>query len=267
GKAIINMLPLEKDEYVNVYMRLPEDEEVVEKLDVMFATSHGTVRRNPLSAFNNIRSNGLIAMKLADDEKLVSVKICKEGETILLASKKGKAIRFQVEDVRVFASRNSTGVRGIKLKDGDEVIGMSVLKGNENEQVLCVSENGLGKRTMVDEYRIIGRGGQGVVNMALSAKTGDVVATFPVTEDHQVMLVTDQGKTIRTYLHNVRISGRSTQGVKLFDVAKDEKVVSVAWLIVEDEDEDDVMAIEAETENSELPSEAVKMPEEPKSDE
>lgn len=245
GKAIINMLPLEKDEYVNVYMRLPEDEEVVEKLDVMFATSHGTVRRNPLSAFNNIRSNGLIAMKLADDEKLVSVKICKEGETIMLASKKGKAIRFQVEDVRVFASRNSTGVRGIKLKDGDEVIGMSVLKGNEDEQVLCVSENGLGKRTMVDEYRIIGRGGQGVVNMALSAKTGDVVATFPVTEDHQVMLVTDQGKTIRTYLHNVRISGRSTQGVKLFDVAKDEKVVSVAWLIVEDEDEDDVVETQA----------------------
>ncbi|MAS87075.1 MAG: DNA gyrase subunit A [Micavibrio sp.] len=239
GKAIINMLPLEKEETVNVFMRMPEEEDVIEKLDIMFATSHGTVRRNPLSAFGNIRSNGLIAMKLADDEKMVSVKICKEGETVMLATRKGKAIRFMVEDVRVFQSRNSTGVRGIKLKAGDEVIGMSVLKGTENEQVLCVSEKGLGKRTMAEEYRIIGRGGQGVVNMALSAKTGDVVATFPVTEDHQVMLVTDQGKTIRTYLHNVRVSGRSTQGVKLFDVSKDEKVVSVAWLMTEDDEEGD----------------------------
>jgi DNA gyrase subunit A len=245
GKAIINMLPLEKDETVSVYMRLPEDEEMWEKLDLMFATSHGTVRRNTLAAFKNIRSNGLIAMKLADGEKMVSVKICKEGETVMLASRKGKAIRFKVEDVRVFQSRSSTGVRGIKLAKGDEVIGMSVLKGDENEQVLCVSEKGLGKRTMVDEYRIIGRGGQGVVNMSLSEKTGDVISTFPVTEDHQVMLVTDQGKTIRTYLTRVRVSGRATQGVKLFDVAKGEKVVSVAWLIVEDEDDETTPVDEA----------------------
>jgi DNA gyrase subunit A len=238
GKAIINTLPLEKEETVNVFMRMPEEAEVIEKLDIMFATSHGTVRRNPLSAFGNIRSNGLIAMKLEDNEKMVSVKICKQGETIMLATSKGKAIRFMVEDVRVFQSRNSTGVRGIKLKAGDEVIGMSVLKGTENEQVLCVSEKGLGKRTMAEEYRIIGRGGQGVVNMALSDKTGDVVATFPVTEEHQVMLITDQGKTIRTHLHNVRVSGRSTQGVKLFDVSKDEKVMSVAWLMTEDDEEE-----------------------------
>ncbi len=242
GKALVNLLPLEQGETVNVYMRLPEDEEMWSKLDVMFATSHGTVRRNSLSAFGNIRSNGLIAMKLGDDEKLVAVKICKEGETVMLASRKGKAIRFKVEDVRCFQSRNSTGVRGIKLSGDDEVIGMSVLKGDEGEMVINVSENGMGKKTLTEEYRITGRGGQGVVNMALTQKTGDVVATFPVTDDHQVMLVTDQGKTIRTFVETVRTSGRATQGVKLFNVAKDEKVVSVAWLIQEDEDDEETAA-------------------------
>ena len=129
GKAIINLLPLEKDEKVNVYMRMPEDAEVIEKLDIMFATSHGSVRRNKLVDFANIRSNGLIAMKLADDESLVDVKICTPDEDIMLATKMGKAIRFPVTDIRVFAGRNSTGVRGVKMKDAkDEVISMSVLK-------------------------------------------------------------------------------------------------------------------------------------------
>ena len=129
GKALINLLPLEKDESISVYLRMPENEELWDKLDIMFATSHGTVRRNKLSDFKNIRSNGLIAMKLGDDEQLVSVKICKDDEDVLLATKKGKAIRFPVSDIRVFSGRTSTGVRGVKLKEkGDEVISMSILR-------------------------------------------------------------------------------------------------------------------------------------------
>jgi DNA gyrase subunit A len=283
GKAIINLLPLEKDEKVSVYMRMPEDVDVIDKLDIMFATSHGSVRRNKLSDFGNIRSNGLIAMKLADDESLVSVKICAEDEDVMLATKLGKAIRFPVTDIRVFAGRNSTGVRGVKLKDkDDEVISMSILKhvditpdernaylkaasqivGSDDEDfeyeettlelsqerfqellakeqiVLTVSNKGYGKRTSAYEYRTSGRGGMGVTNMNLTKKNGgEVVATFPVTDSHQIMLVTDQGKLIRTPVENIRTTGRSAQGVTVFKVDENENVVSVAWLIQEDEEE------------------------------
>ncbi len=285
GKAVVNLLPLEKDEFVSVYMRLPEDEDLWDELDIVFATSHGTIRRNKLTDFKNIRSNGLIAMKLGDKEQLVSVKICKEDEDVLLATRKGKAIRFPVTDVRVFAGRTSTGVRGIKLAKGDEVISMSVLRGVDatpeertaylklasklrgadedgmefeagdaelpeerfaelqaREQfLLSVSRKGYGKRTSAYEYRVSGRGGQGVVNMGLTARNGnEVAATFPVTDDHQVMLVTDKGKLIRTPVRDVRFTGRSAQGVTLFKVADDEKIVSVAWLIEEDEGDEEL---------------------------
>ncbi len=244
GKAMVNLLPLESGENVSVYLRVPEDEDVWDKLDIMLATSHGSIRRNKLTDFQNIRSNGLIAMKLDEGESLVSVKIANEDEDVFLASKKGKAIRFNVDKIRVFASRNSKGVRGMKLSKGDEVMSMSILKreeeGAKGQALLCVSEKGMGKRTYASEYRTIGRGGMGVVNMKLTDKTGDLVATFPVTDDHQVMLISDLGQMIRMPVNNVRHTGRSAQGVTLFKVAKNEKVVSVAWL-VEDDDEDDVL--------------------------
>lgn len=301
GKALVNLFPLEKDENVSVYLRMPEDEDVIERLDIMFATSHGTVRRNKLSDFKNIRSNGLIAMKLADDESLVSVRICAEDEDVLLATRNGKAIRFPVTDVRVFTGRTSTGVRGIKMKEkGDEVISMSILKhidvipeeraaylksadqmfGEEGEKdaesdvsmdvqisserfqellekeqfLLTVSNKGFGKRTSAYEYRVSGRGGMGVVNMALTKKNGgEAVATFPVTDDHQIMLVTDGGQLIRTQVSTIRVTGRSAQGVTIFKVGKDENVVSVAWLVEDDEDEvvesegGDVEVVESES--------------------
>ncbi|MEM9469656.1 MAG: DNA gyrase subunit A [Pseudomonadota bacterium] len=241
GKALVNLLPLEKEENVSVYLRVPENEEIWDKLDIMFATSHGSIRRNKLTDFQNIRSNGLIAMKLDEGESLVSVKIASEDEDVFLASKKGKAIRFPVDAIRVFSGRTSKGVRGMKLAKGDEIMSMSILKreeeGTENGQaLLCVSEKGMGKRTYATEYRTIGRGGQGVINMNLTDKTGDIVATFPVTDDHQVMLISDQGQMIRMPVKDVRFTGRSAQGVTLFKVSGDEKVVSVAWL-VEDNDE------------------------------
>lgn len=308
GKALVNLLPLEKDENVSVYLRMPENEDLWNELDIMFATSHGSVRRNKLSDFKNIRSNGLIAMKLSDDEQLVSVKICRDDEDIMLATRNGKAIRFPVTDIRVFAGRTSTGVRGIKLKEkDDEVISMSVLKhvdvsadernaylkmasqmiGDdaegmdieetdfelsqekfqemlEQEQiVLTISNKGFGKRTSAYEYRVSGRGGQGVANMSLTKKNGgEVVATFPVTDSHQIMLVTNKGKLIRTPVENIRTTGRSAQGVTVFKVDSDEHVVSVAWLVQDedDEDEDIIEAAEAENEAIESEGESVAQP-------
>ena len=283
GKALVNMLPLEPGENVSVYLRLPENEDAWESLDLMFATSQGTVRRNKLSDFGNIRANGLIAMKLENGEQLISVKICKDDEDVMLSTRKGKAIRFPVTDVRLFAGRTSTGVRGIRLGKDDEVISLSILnhveaspeertaylkaasklrgvdeEGVEFEEVsdielsaekfklmqdkeqflLTVTNKGFGKRTSAYEYRLSGRGGQGVTNMGLTKKNGgNVVATFPVTDDHQIMLVTNGGQLIRTPVHDVRFTGRSAQGVTLFRVDESEEVVSVAWLVDEGDDE------------------------------
>jgi DNA gyrase subunit A len=236
-------------------MPLPEDETTWEQLHVAFATASGNVRRNLLSDFTDIRANGKIAMKLDEGDRLIAVQVCSEEHDVLLASCKGKCIRFPVTDVRVFKGRDSTGVRGIKLEDADTVIGMSVLRHvdfdgetrdaylrgalpteqqnamvEQEEFILTVSENGYGKRTSAYEYRITGRGGSGIANMDLTEKTGNVVASFPIGHTDEVMLVTDGGKLIRIPVEGVRTVGRKTQGVTLVRTAEDERVVSVARL-------------------------------------
>jgi DNA gyrase subunit A len=284
GKALVNLLPLEQGEKISTVLHLPEDETTWENLNVLFATSSGTVRRNQLSDFSNVRASGIIAMKLEEGDHLISVNTCTEHDDILLATKMGKAIRFAVGEVRVFAGRNSVGVRGVKLAEGDALISMSILRhvaatpeeriaylrqanaarraadeieetstvsGNgeeeevattnvtlsperftelgENEEfLLTVSERGFGKRSSAYEYRISGRGGQGIWNMDMSDRNGPIVATFPVTEKQEIMLVSDAGQIIRSPVKDIRIAGRRTQGVTVFRVGDDEKVVSVA---------------------------------------
>ncbi|HAU29707.1 MAG TPA: DNA gyrase subunit A [Rhodospirillaceae bacterium] len=303
GKALINLLPLEQDEKISTILRLPEDETTWSDYDLVLATSIGGVRRNKLSDFANIRSNGLIAMKLEESgEQLIGVKLCTENDDVLLATKLGKCIRFPVTDVRVFAGRTSTGVRGVRLAKGDEVISMSILGHVEasaeeraaylkaaaelrraqgisdddaavdvsddeaiadigqlsperfaelaaaEQFLLTIACGGFGKRSSAYEYRVAGRGGSGIFNMELTDKNGgEVVATFPVTDDHQVMLVTDSGQLIRTPVKQVRVAGRKTQGVTLFRVAEGEKVVSAASLIDENEDGNEGMEHDEET--------------------
>jgi DNA gyrase subunit A len=289
GKALINILPLDVGETITSIMPLPEDEKTWGELDVMFATTKGTVRRNKLSDFVDVRRSGIIAMKLADGEGIVSVQICTEKDDVLLTTSNGHCIRFPVPEVRVFTGRTSMGVRGINLGSGDRVISMSILRhvdvtaeeraaylkraaavrrglgeeelaaaepeeGAEAETgaielgeqryvelsaaeqfVLTVSERGFGKRTSSYEYRTTGRGGKGIVAMNVTAKTGKLVGSFPVEEGDQVMLVTDQGKLIRTGVAGIRIAGRSTQGVIVLDTAQDERVVSVEHLSEEED--------------------------------
>lgn len=264
-------------------MPLPENEDDWDNLNIIFATQKGNIRRNSLSDFKNVRSNGKIAIRLDEDDSLIGVSACSEDDHILLATKCGKALRCPVESVRVFKGRTSDGVRGMKLAEKDQIISMTILKGVKcsmierenylsiplerrlniatnpeldlsdielgiskdkikelaiNEQfILTVSENGMGKRTSAYEYRITDRGGSGIVNMDLSDKTGDVVAVMPASSDNELMLITDKGKLIRCGLTNVRVMGRSTGGVILFKTEADEKVVSASLIAVQSEDE------------------------------
>jgi len=304
GKALINLLPLEEGETISTIMPLPEDESTWSQSNVMFATSSGDVRRNELSDFVDVKANGKIAMKLAEGERLIGVAVCTDANDILLAAKSGKAIRFPVDDVRVFAGRASTGVRGIKLDDGDEVVSMSVLRhidveteerdaylryaaqkrrsvgeapaeeGEEEtngetpaesnvalsieriaqleaaeEFILTVTEKGYGKRSSAYEYRTAGRGGQGIANIEVSSRNGNVTTSFPVEETDQIMLVTNAGKLIRTEVHDIRIARRQTQGVTIFKVADDERVVAVAHLPDMAEEDGDEGAENGESES------------------
>jgi DNA gyrase subunit A len=267
GRAMANLLPLAEGETISTVLPLPEDENEWGKLHIMFATAHGYVRRNSMDAFTNVPSNGKLAIRFedGDDDKLVGVALCDESDDVLLASKCGKAIRFAVDEVREFQSRTSTGVRGMSLPiAGDEVISLSILKGFDatteerdaylrangelpearvaefkaaEQFILTVTANGYGKRTSAYAYRRTGRGGQGITNIDTSERNGHVVASFPAADGEHLMLVTDQGKLIRTEVDQVRIAGRATQGVTLFRVADNEHVVSAAKIRDEDEDE------------------------------
>ncbi|MEL6287455.1 MAG: DNA gyrase subunit A [Pseudomonadota bacterium] len=290
GKALVNILPLRDDERITTIMPLPEDESAWADLNVMFSTVSGSVRRNDLSDFTTINRNGKIAMKLDDDDAILGVAICTENDDVLLTSAGGQAIRFRASDVRLFASRNSTGVRGINLAKGDSAIGMAILRhveadpsertaylkqanaarraaGDEDGEVeldpedtaeggelsperyaelsakeqfvLTLSENGFGKRSSAYEYRVTGRGGKGIVGMVVNDRNGPLVASFPVEDADQIMLVTDAGKLIRTPVHDVRIAGRNTQGVRVFHTAENERVVSVEHIPDDGEEPDD----------------------------
>ena len=246
GKAMVNILPIEPEETINTVMPMPEDETSWADLNVMFATVSGNVRRNNLSDFTNIKRNGKIAMKLQDGDDLVGVLPCSDEDDVLMATRNGKAIRFAANAVRVFRGRDSTGVRGIRLLGGDRVVSMSIIVDEDKEFILSVTENGYGKRTPVSDYRRSGRGGQGVANIETSKRNGQVMASFAVVEEDQLMLVTNMGQVIRIRVHggegdSIRIASRKTQGVRLFDVADDEseKVVSAGLVRETDSDDDD----------------------------
>ncbi len=262
GRALVNILPLGSDEIINNIMPYPEDDV---DLSILFVTSGGNVRRNLLTDFAHIPSNGKIAIRLNGTEQLVSVKVCNNDEHILIATHLGKSIRFPVTDIRVFKSRTSDGIKGIKISEGDRVISMSILsnismnpeerdlyfksdKLNDEERqhytqseqfILTITENGFGKRSSAYEYRVTKRGGSGIVNIITSKRNGGVVASFPVKETDHVMLITNTGQLIRIAVDGIRISGRNTQGVTLCKTNKNQQVVSVAKVEHVDTEDDE----------------------------
>lgn len=297
GKALVNILPLEPGEQISTIMPLPEDEESWGSLDVMFSTTGGTVRRNRLSDFVDVRSNGKIAMKLAEDEAILGVETCTVDDDVLLTTSNGQAIRFPVTDVRVFKGRDSTGVRGINLGDGDRVISMAVIRHFEataaerltylkmsravrgeadaedgapviepdetdgngavtdpaaelsqeryvemsaaEEFLLTISEQGFGKRSSTFEYRVTGRGGKGITAMGMTERNGKLVASFPVEDGDQIMLVSNAGQVIRVPVGGIRIVGRVSQGVTVFQTPDGDRVVSVEHLSEPEAEMDD----------------------------
>ena len=286
GRALVNLLPELGGDQITTVLPLPQDESLWDSLHLVFATAQGNVRRNRLSDFRNVRSAGLIAMKLEDGDHLIGVATCREGDDMLLATRQARCIRFQISEdtMRVFAGRDSSGVRGIRLATGkkpDEVISLSVLRHVEasveermaylkaanarrrsvgvdepdgaatteveevvadvtlsderfaeleqaEEFLLTVTDAGFGKRSSAYEYRVTGRGGQGIVNITLSVRTGGAVAgTFPVRPGDDAMLVTDAGRLIRVPSDQVRQTGRASMGVTLFRLDAGERVTSV----------------------------------------
>lgn len=296
GRAIVNLLPLAQDEKITNITPMPEDKDTWDQFSIMFATAKGNIRRNDLAAFSNINANGKIAIRLDEDDKLIGVNICNETDHIMLSTKKGKSLRFPANAIRVFKSRTSDGVRGIKLaQKGDAVVSMAVLRDStisiekreeflkipvgarinfianadknafeaeitehaiENrtitneeacelaqgeEFILSVTERGYGKRSSAYEYRVAGRGGQGVFNIDTSARNGDVVASFPIDQNDQIIIMTDAGTLIRTEVKDIRITGRNAMGVRLINVNGDEKVNSVTRIVSSEEDSEEVV--------------------------
>lgn len=287
GKALVNILPLSKGERITSILPLPEDEESWANQDVVFCTNVGSVRRNKLSDFERINRNGKIAMKLDEGMSILAVDICNENDDLLLTTARGQAIRFSVDDLRIFQSRDSTGVRGINLANGDEVISMSVLRHYDatpaqrseyikrrrliegevddtpmdeedasegtaelteadyiamsaaEQFILAISENGYGKRSSSFEYRVSGRGGKGITAMAVTARNGPIVASFPVEHADQIMIVSNGGQLIRVPVDGIRVAGRATQGVTIFNVSDDDKVVSVERVSEPEDDGED----------------------------
>lgn len=295
GRPLVNLLPLSAGETITAI--LPVSDEEIERVRasgkehfLMFATASGTVRRNRMSDFDSIRANGKIAMKLDEGDSLISVLPCAEDQDVFLSTYRGRCIRFPVDEIRVFAGRNSTGVRGMTLAADDKIIGMAMLTRGESdaavraayikqsraarraatgieeeadaeeettsvilddakmqemasteEFILTISENGFGKRTSSYEYRTTHRGGNGFANIKLGGKNTAVAGSFPVADDHDIIMVTDGGKIIRTPVSDVRIAGRATAGVTLLRTAENEKVVSAISIVRDETDAEEVI--------------------------
>ncbi|WP_019995242.1 DNA gyrase subunit A [Aureimonas ureilytica] len=295
GKALVNMLPLEKGERITSILPLPNDEETAAELNVMFATTKGTVRRNKLADFLQVNRNGKIAMKLEEaEDEILAVATCSENDDVLLTAASGQCIRFSVPEVRVFAGRNSIGVRGMNLAEGDRLISMAILRHVDataaeraaylrmrravdgelaaseasveeetveevslsseryaflsaaEEFVLTLSEFGFGKRSSSYEFRTSGRGGKGIraTDISRLGDIGRLVAAFPVEAGDQILLISDRGQMIRVPVEGIRIAGRATKGVTIFNTAENEKVVSVER--IPDQGPEEVAAIEAD---------------------
>ncbi len=244
GKSLFNILPLKNHQAISSIMPMPEDETDLKNYQIIFATAGGKVRKNSLDDFSSINASGKIAMKLDNNDKIVGVKICKDDQDIILSTKFGKCIRFEAKKLRVFKGRSSKGIKGIELAPNDQIVSLSVIdndkikkngKKNKDEKseikakerfVLSISENGYGKKTSHNDYRVTNRGGKGIIGIVNSPRNGNITSSFPVYEGDEILISTNKGRVIRVAVKEIRTAGRNTQGVRIIKLSGEEKVVS-----------------------------------------
>jgi len=245
GKTLFNILPLKNHQSISSIMPLPENEEEWKKYFIIFVTSKGKVRKNTLEDFKNINNSGKIAMKLDEGDKIIGVKICKDNQDLMLSTKLGKCIRFMSKKLRVFKGRSSKGIRGMNLSEGDSVISLSIInsmrsngdsskksKSDKTDFMLSITENGYGKRTSINDFRVTNRGGKGIIGIVNSKRNGNVASASRVNVEDEVIISTDKGRVIRCDVKEIRAANRNTQGVRIFKLTGDEKAVSA--VVVED---------------------------------
>lgn len=240
GRAIQNMLNIEPDDRINAFLHVRKlrDEDFCKSHYVVFATQRGVIKKTCLTEYSRPRTNGVNAININDDDRVISVALTNGTDEIIMANRNGRAIRFSESAVRTMG-RNATGVRGMMLDDGDdEVVGMVCVNDRDRETVLVVSEQGYGKRSVVDDYRITNRGGKGVRTLNITDKTGRVVAIKSVTEDQDLMIINKSGITLRLRVADIRQAGRATQGVRLIDLKKRNDVISSVCQVPTDEEEE-----------------------------
>lgn len=237
GRAIQNMLNIESDDSVNAMLRLSDldDEAFVNSHYVVFATKHGTVKKTCLEAYSRPRTNGVIAINIAEDDEVVDVRLTNGRNELIMANRNGRAVRFDENSIRTMG-RVATGVRGMRLDDGDdEVVGMIVVNNPDTETVMVVSENGYGKRSQVNDYRITNRGGKGVKTLSITDKTGRLVAIKNVTDSNDLMIINKSGIAIRLSVAECRVMGRATQGVRLINLSKKNDVIASVCKVMSSE--------------------------------
>ena len=249
GKSLFNILPLKNHQSISSIMPYPEETSDKKGMHIIFATAKGKIRKNNLEDFSSINTSGKIAMKLDDGDKIVGVKICKDDQDIILSTKFGKCIRFKAKKLRVFKGRSSKGIRGINLHDKDMIVSLSIIDHDSSKKngklnkdvkseikakekyILSITENGYGKRSSHYDFRVTNRGGKGIIGIVNSARNGNVSSSFPVNEGDEILISTNKGRVIRTAVKEIRIAGRNTQGVRIFKLSGDEKVVSAIKIV------------------------------------
>lgn len=245
GRAIVNLIELPKDDRIKTFVPVKtlDDDEYINNHYIIMSTVQGQVKKTSLEAYSRPRRDGIIAINIREDDSLLGASLTDGDSTILLASKKGRAIRFDESDVREMG-RNTSGVRGITLGKDNELVDMVVVKNSHEATVLAISENGYGKRSFVDDYREQSRGGKGVITLKVTPKTGNLIALKWVSDQDDLMVITEQGKVIRMQCKGIRTMGRNTQGVRIMKLDSDGKIAAITRVVNEDEDESDVPVVE-----------------------
>jgi DNA gyrase subunit A len=244
GKSLFNILPLKNHQSISSIMPMPEDETDSKNYQIIFATAQGKVRKNSLEDFLSINASGKIAMKLDNNDNIVGVKICQDDQDVILSTKFGKCIRFEAKKLRVFKGRSSKGIKGIELAPNDQIVSLSVIDSDKIKKngkkskddkseiiakekfVLSISENGFGKKTSHNDYRVTNRGGKGIIGIVNSPRNGNITSSFPVYEGDEILISTNKGRVIRVAVKEIRTAGRNTQGVRIIKLSGEEKVVS-----------------------------------------